>query len=254
MITQVLLENSLTRPNLRKEPSSHTIRKHKAVVIHWTANKAPGANAMANRNYFNNGCPGPNGSTRAASAHYLVDSDGVIQCLPTNEVGFHVGDKPMGRYKQAGIDMIGTSNLTPNYFTIGVEMCVNEGGNWNKTVDNTVTLAARELVRYGLNIDTGLLRHFDVTGKLCPAMYIDPRAWAEFKAEVSKEMQFLETKKLFRGFCNTAKTNVRNAPGMSGAIIGQLYLYEPVFATEQKGDWVEVWPGGFVHTRLITKD
>ena len=44
-ITQALLTNH-NRPKFK-------LKKLKGIVIHWTANTNPGANALANRNYFN---------------------------------------------------------------------------------------------------------------------------------------------------------------------------------------------------------
>ncbi|MFT5917530.1 MAG: N-acetylmuramoyl-L-alanine amidase, partial [Bacteroidia bacterium] len=53
------------------------LKSLKAVIIHWTANKSRGADAQANRNYFNNLRPQhlPDGRVRKvyASAHYMVD-------------------------------------------------------------------------------------------------------------------------------------------------------------------------------------
>jgi N-acetylmuramoyl-L-alanine amidase CwlA len=45
----------------------------KAIIIHWTANTNRGANAMANRNYFNSKHYDTNGNIIYASAHYIID-------------------------------------------------------------------------------------------------------------------------------------------------------------------------------------
>jgi len=84
------------------------IAKVKGVVVHWTANLSKGADAQANRNYFNT-------TTRAASAHLNVDDKELIACLPWKkgeaEVGYHVGAKA---YKSGIVSKLGT----PNYSTI----------------------------------------------------------------------------------------------------------------------------------------
>ncbi|MEL6866296.1 MAG: N-acetylmuramoyl-L-alanine amidase, partial [Bacteroidota bacterium] len=82
-ITKQFLTHRRTRPALRNR-SWYTIRQLKGIVAHWTANRSRGADAMANRNYFNT-------TDRYASAHYIIDDHSIIQCLPDHEVAYHVG-------------------------------------------------------------------------------------------------------------------------------------------------------------------
>jgi N-acetylmuramoyl-L-alanine amidase len=102
-ITQDLLTSKKNRPALRN--SFYKIKKLKGIVIHWTANPHKGAGAKANRNYFNLG-------ERYASAHYCVDDSKIIQCIPDDEVGYHVG---ANSYKPQGIKLM-ENNLTPQLF------------------------------------------------------------------------------------------------------------------------------------------
>jgi len=152
------------------------IIKLKGVVIHWTGNIAIGANALANRHYFNN-------TKNAASVHYIVDDTNILRCIPDDEIAYHVGAK---KYAAAGLK-IKEGNYSPNYFLIGIKMCVNSDGDWNKTCQNTVELAAYLLKKYNLNVEN-LYRHYDITGKDCPKMMLDPNEWQAFKDKVSKMM------------------------------------------------------------------
>ncbi|WP_372996900.1 N-acetylmuramoyl-L-alanine amidase [Lutispora sp.] len=152
------------------------IIKLKGIVIHWTANTRKGANAVANRNYFNN-------TKNSVSAHYIVDDKNIIRCIPDDEFAYHVGAK---KYAAAGLK-IKVGNYSPNYFLIGIEMCVNSDGDWSKTYQNTVELAAYLLKKYNLNINN-MYRHHDITGKDCPKMMLDPKEWQAFKDKVSKQM------------------------------------------------------------------
>ncbi|WP_246001059.1 N-acetylmuramoyl-L-alanine amidase [Brevibacillus panacihumi] len=170
----------LTNPNARP---GKTIRP-KGVVIHWTANKSSGANAMANRNYFNK-------PTTIASAHYIVDDRQIIRCLPENEMAYHVGAKS---YKQ---DALNRLSSYPNNCTIGIEMCVNADGRFSEVYRKTVELASHILKQYGWGVDR-LWRHFDVTGKNCPAFFVTNQealacfgvtavmAWENFKKDVQR--------------------------------------------------------------------
>lgn len=162
--TEMLLTNH-NRPKRK-------LNKLKGIVIHWTANKSVGANAVANRNFFNS-------TPNAVSAHYIVDDKQIIQCMPDDEVAYHVGAK---QYTETG-KSIREGSYSPNYYLIGIEMCVNADGNWLKTYMQSVELSAYLIQKYGLTIKD-LYRHYDITGKLCPQMMIDETAWKKFKSDV----------------------------------------------------------------------
>lgn len=175
-ITDMLLTNKNARPGTRITP--------RGLVIHWTANEGKGANAVANRNYFNK-------PTTEASAHYIVDDKQIVRCLPENEMAYHVGAK---QYKPEAVAKLSSY---PNNCTIGIEMCVNADGNFQETYRRTVELAADILKRYGWGVDR-LWRHFDITGKNCPAYFVSDdyarkytgltavQAWAKFKNDVHR--------------------------------------------------------------------
>lgn len=155
----------------------------KAVVIHWTANINPGADAIANRNYFENH------PEKKVSAHYIVDDHQVIRCIEEGEVAYHVGAKI---YKQEALQRLSSY---PNNCTIGIEMCVNRDGDFQQTYKNTIDLVAGILHYFNWNTDR-LWRHYDVTGKDCPRFFVDDGAaifygfgsaqggWQRFKADV----------------------------------------------------------------------
>ncbi len=173
-ITEMLLTNQTARPGTKIVP--------KGLVIHWTANEGKGADAVANRNYFNK-------PTTEASAHYCVDDKQIVRCLPETEMGYHVGAKS---YKPEALKQLSSY---PNDCTIGIEMCVNQDGDFRAMYQRTVELAADILKRHGWSVDK-LWRHYDITGKNCPAYFVSDdfarkytgltaqQAWAKFKADV----------------------------------------------------------------------
>jgi N-acetylmuramoyl-L-alanine amidase len=177
-IVDMLLTNKNARPGIKITP--------RGLVIHWTANEGNGANAVANRNYFNK-------PTTEASAHYIVDDKQIVRCLPENEMAYHVGAK---QYKREAVAKLSSY---PNNCTIGIEMCVNVDGNFQETYRRTVELAADILKRYGWGVDK-LWRHFDITGKNCPAYFVSDdfarkytgltatQAWAKFKDDVQRKL------------------------------------------------------------------
>lgn len=167
-ITEMLLSNH-NRP--RKK-----MVQLKGIVVHWTSNTNRGADAVANRNYFNT-------THHAASAHYIVDDKRIIRCIPDDEIAYHVG---AGRYTSLGNSMR-SGKHSPNFFLIGIEMCVNNDGDWRKTYQATVELAAYLLRKHNLTADS-LYRHFDITGKECPKMMLEEKAWNAFKVKITNEM------------------------------------------------------------------
>jgi N-acetylmuramoyl-L-alanine amidase len=150
--------------------------KLKGLVIHWTANTDAGADAVANRNYFNT-------TSTFASTHYIVDDKQIIRCLPEDEIGYHVGSS---KYARLGNE-IREGRYSPNYFLLGIEMCVNSDGDWDKTYNSTIELAAYLLKKHGLTAEN-LYRHYDITGKECPRMLVEEDAWNEFKVKVTREL------------------------------------------------------------------
>jgi N-acetylmuramoyl-L-alanine amidase len=167
-ITKMLLTNH-NKPGFK-------LLKLKGIVIHWTANESKGANALANRNYFNT-------TDRACSAHYIVDDKTILQCIPEDEVAYHVGAT---KYTPIGQSLI-EHTCSPNYFLLGIEMCVNSDGTFAITYKNTVSLAAALLTKHNLSIKN-LYRHYDITGKDCPKMLLEPASWNKFKAKVETEL------------------------------------------------------------------
>ena len=248
-----LITHHKTRPALRTFGApGYMLRQVRAIVIHWTANKARGANAMANRNYFNNGSIGPDGKARAASAHYIIDDRTVVQCLPENEVGFHCGDKPYKVYRPAGLQLISDApRLTPNYFTIGIEMCVNEGGNWALTTEHTVALTAELLLKYGLNPYKALLRHFDVTGKPCPQPFLDLHHWNNFRQQVVYRTQLLDQLSA-PAVVNADELNVRSGPGITHPVLYAINRHERVLVYGEQDGWQQIGIGRWVRSIYLS--
>lgn len=97
--------------------------KAKYLTIHETANTARGANAEAHAKYLYN--QATKGTFRTASWHFTVDDKQIYQHLPTNENGWHAGD----------------GGGSGNRESIGIEIAVNQDGDYNKAVENAQKLA-----------------------------------------------------------------------------------------------------------------
>jgi N-acetylmuramoyl-L-alanine amidase CwlA len=136
------------------------------VTVHETGNTRAGANARAHASFLNN----PN---TTVSYHYSVDDAETVQHLPENEDGFHAGD--------------GGGN--GNRQSIGIEICVNSDGNFQKAIDRTVTLVADICKRHNIPIEN-IRQHFDWSRKNCPQNIraARPHNWETFINKVRAAM------------------------------------------------------------------
>ena len=136
------------------------------IVVHYTANK--GDTAKNNVDYFSRTVTG-------TSAHYFVDENEVCQSVQDTDVAWHCGSKnPRHPYCR-------------NANSIGVEMCNSVGSVPEAVRDRTAAFVRELMDKYGLD-SSHVLRHYDVTGKKCPAPWVDnPEEWMEFKKMLEED-------------------------------------------------------------------
>ena len=123
-----------------------------------------------------------------ASAHYFVDhapNAEVWASVPEEDTAWHCGAKS---YRHP---------TCRNANSIGVEMCCHLDAKGGWYIDEATLAAAAELgreimARYGIPPDH-VLRHYDVTGKLCPRPLIEENKWTAFKARLEDDMVSYKT-------------------------------------------------------------
>ena len=130
------------------------------IVVHYTGNWSD--TAKNNADYFARTVTG-------TSAHYFVDEEAVWQSVREEDTAWHCGsDNPKHPYCR-------------NSNSIGIEMCDSVEGVPEDVRSLTVSLVQELMSRYGID-SSHVLRHYDVTGKRCPAPWVDdPAEWMEFK-------------------------------------------------------------------------
>lgn len=158
-------------------------QKIQYLVIHYTANN--GDSVQNNLDYF---CR----NVVQASAHYFVDESGFGQSVKDTDTAYHCGATT---YKHPSCR---------NANSIGIELCsrIDSKGNYyflDATVENAAALTRRLMREYGIDRDH-VLRHYDVTGKKCPAPMVDNQTlWQNFLAmlvEKDEVMTYEEAKKI----------------------------------------------------------
>ena len=162
-INAVLTPNQWSRPQIRLRPV-------RGIVMHYVNNA--GTSALFNRNFFENR---KRGRTGFGSAHYIVDLTGmVVLCVPPNEIAYHCGeDRTRGLlYLPAALDKFGS---WPNSCTLGIELCHldAEGRFTEETQDAAACLVADLCERHDLDPVRDVVRHYDVTSKLCPLYWVN---------------------------------------------------------------------------------
>lgn len=138
----------------------------KNIVIHYVGN--PNSTAKNNRDYFNK-------STTTVSSHFVVGLDGeIIQCLPLWE-------------KSA-------ASNNRNIDTISIETChPDESGKFsNRTYTSVIKLCVWLCENLGLD-ENDIIRHYDITEKLCPKYYVEnPNEWEKLKLDVKEGLDSYE--------------------------------------------------------------
>lgn len=149
------------------------ISRIKYIVIHYV-----GALGGAEAN-----CKWYAGGNRGASAHYFIGFDGeVCQSVEDKNIAWHCGAKTY-RHPECR-----------NANSIGIELCVRNKGSqaadsrdWyfeDATVATAIALTKELMAKYDVPADH-VIRHYDVTGKICPNPYVynhTKHTWEAFKA------------------------------------------------------------------------
>ncbi len=191
-ITQDLIEiNPFSRTGAK-------LRAKRGIIMHYTA--SPGAPACNISHYFNNlkdQDPNDQVADRYAGAHFSVDKFSIVQSIPTDELGYHVGSTQP--YMQDALTMLGAY---PNNSTVGLEMCIEYDGSIHEdTFQNAADLVVH-LIKYE-GFPNTIFTHKQVVGwKDCPLPWVqNPSEFERFKMTVYNKLEELRmieelTKKL----------------------------------------------------------
>lgn len=143
------------------------------LVIHYV-----GALGSAKEN-----CIYYSGGNRGKSAHYFIDFNGdVYQSVEDCNSAWHCGSTVGYKHPKCR-----------NTNSIGIELCCRTTGdktkadkNWyfeDATVSSAIQLVKELMAKYNIPEDH-VIRHYDVTGKICPAPYVfntGKHTWKQFQ-------------------------------------------------------------------------
>lgn len=159
MSVELLTINPYSRPG-------DELVKVNGIVIHYTAN--PGASAKNNRDYFENL---KDTKETSVSSHFVIGLDGeIVQCIPSWEIAYASNER--------------------NKDTISIECChPDETGAFTKeTYQSMVQLTAWLCKKFDLT-EEDVIRHYDVTGKVCPKYFVEnEEEWSRFKEYIHQAL------------------------------------------------------------------
>ena len=162
---------SLLTPNPYSRPQT-PLEEVKGIVVHYVAN--PCTTAKENRNYFEQLKNQTGEDTTSVSSHFVIGLEGeIVQCVPMYEVAYASNNR--------------------NSDTISIECChPDESGKfYDSTYQSLVGLCAYLCSEFDLNPED-VIRHYDVTGKICPKYFVDhPEEWETFHEDVKKAIRAL---------------------------------------------------------------
>ena len=152
----IISDGRKNRPGRDTNPDTY-------ITIHETGNAAKGADAAAHGAYLDSAA----GEDDLVSWHYTVDDHAIVQHLPDYETAYHAGD---------GKD--GPGNTT----SIGIEICVNAGGDFAQAQANAASLVRLLMEEHGIPLDN-VVQHNRWNGKDCPkTIRATAGAWEAFLA------------------------------------------------------------------------
>lgn len=156
-------------------------RRIEYIVVHYTANLNPGADAVMNATYLRN--------KEGAGCHYCIDgitrgndNSGIIQCTDEQNVAYSIGDRMWLGFVPKKWFMDGDKRKILNNNSLNYEMCLGGGRNDSLILDITAQQIGWQLVNKGLDLSR-VVRHYDVTGKHCPRFCYQDKEWDQKKED-----------------------------------------------------------------------
>lgn len=198
-------------------------KQNKYIVIHYVG--ATGG-AEANCKYFQN-------VYRGASANYFVGHSGEIwQSVEDFNTAWHCGAK---KYKHS---------FCRNSNSIGIEMCCKQNNSgWyfeEATVNSTIELTKELMKKYNIPVEN-VLRHYDITGKVCPEPYVrDAKAWQSFKNRLTANTTASGS---FKVKVTAESLNIRAGAGTKYKINGKITDKGVYTIVETDGIWGKLKSG-----------
>ena len=238
------MNEKLTKVNYNT--ASRGFREINYITVHYTADI--GATAHEE-------CLAFEDRYRAASAHFFVDETGVWRCVRDKDISWHCGADTYYH------------DFCRNATSIGIEMCCYKGSTYSvsaydsdwyfadKTVENTAALVREMMMRYGVPLEN-VVRHNDVSHKVCPAPYVNSfSAWQGFLKKVSQNKVNYDGS--YEARITQPTVTVYSGPGFGYSTVTTLKKDNTVTVLEERGQdisgsgrWVRIKNGWILYAYI----
>lgn len=142
-----------------------------------------------------------------ASAHYAVGHEGdIFQIVEDDDVAWHCGARKYVHAECRNTNSIGIEMAVKKKSTATLSASDKDWYFTKETVEATVELVRTLMKKYNIPADH-VIRHYDVTNKICPNPYVFnavDETWDKFKAMISEEKQEEEFTKIMGSAAATA--------------------------------------------------
>ena len=146
---------------------------------------------------------------------------------PFNRGAWHVGVNYGG----------GLFGICNNHNSIGIEMCVQAGYNYDKAFRNTVEICKMLMQKFGIDADH-VVSHYDVCAKNCPSAIRAKGDWNRFKQLIGAKAATTTVDKYYR---------IRKTWGDSKSQIGAYKSLENAKKEWKQGYTIYDWNGKAVY-------
>lgn len=216
------------------------------ITVHYTADIGASAHAE---------CLAFEDVYRASSAHFFVDENSIWRCVLDRDISWHCGND------------VYYHDFCRNATSIGIEMCCYKrstssvsayDSDWyfaDKTVENTAALVREMMMRYGVPLEN-VVRHNDVSHKVCPAPYVNSfSAWQGFLKKVSQNKVSYDGS--YEARITRPTVTVYSGPGFTYSSVATLKQNDTVTVYEERGQdpvgsgrWVRIKNGWIIYAYI----
>ncbi len=232
---------NLTPYNFTDKNSTSRI---KYIVIHYFGSLGTAFNVSE---YFRK-------AYRGASAHYsLDDGENIYQSVEDEDIAWHCGTS--GKYyhpdcrnsNSLGIEVRPYKKSTTTMYATDTDWYFTP-----QTVDRLVEFTKYLMKKYNIPIER-VIRHYDVTHKICPNPFVVNAAaqaqWDAFKKRlVEPETPKVVTPSTYKVRITATALNIRSGPGTQYGIVGVILDKGVYTIVDTNGKWGKLKSGvGWIH-------
>ena len=168
-----------------------SIRKIEYIIVHYQGCLASAASIAK---YYKK-------TSNKVSAHYVIDDKKLYRCVQDKYIAWHCATSQIRHPLCTNTNSIGIDVIASK---LDKTSCRAEDNDWfltEETWNNAVELIAELCKKYNISIDN-VVRHYDVTGKLCPRQFCTDimneysgntgnKDWLLFKADIKAKIESL---------------------------------------------------------------